>query len=209
MKKFIGLVLFFPLVLNAATIYKVEVIVFSHLTAQAYDSEVWPVAPELPDMGKARALAPAQNPVTIYQSLPNTYYGMGRDIAALRKARSYPVLAHFVWLQPAGAPRSSHRVRVYGGATYDTAGNVVESSAARYWQLDGFVRVSRPYTFQVDTSLVLTLPKAVMGSLTNKTLDAPVYQFVLTQSEHPKLKEIYYFDHPLFGMLLQITAVKK
>jgi hypothetical protein len=210
MKKLILILLLLPCLLSAAQLYKVELIVFSHVTAAGLNSETWPIPAMLPDLKNVENLMPAETPPGVYQVLPSSEFTLNRDAAELAKTKDYPVLVHLAWLQSGQATRESPRVHIVGGPGYDANGQVVaEGQPAQFWAVDGFVRVSRPYTFQVDANLVLTVPKNIVHGLTAKlTQDVPVYQFTLIQSDHPKLKEVYYFDHPLFGMLLQITPVK-
>ena len=220
MKKVILALLLLPCLIGAAQLYKVELIVFSHVTEAGLNSETWPLVVSMPNMDSVQNLLPLDLPSAqtsstelgqpIYKMLPSTDFGLNADELALTHAKNYSVLVHMAWLQPGEATRLSPRIRIMGGQGYDANGQtVINGQPAQFSTIDGFVRVSRPYTFQVDADLVLTLPENAVQSLTSKlTEDVPLYHFTLLQSEHPKLNDVYYFDHPLFGMLLQITPVK-
>jgi hypothetical protein len=61
----------------------------------------------------------------------------------------------------------------------------------------------------VDTALVLTLPQDTIDSLAGSESDSiSTNKFLLKATYRMKAKELFYFDHPLFGMLVQITPVK-
>jgi hypothetical protein len=57
---------------------------------------------------------------------------------------------------------------------------------------------------------VLTLPREEIKAIIPQWAAAePLYHFVLVQSEHVKLNEIFYIDHPLFGVIIQISRFAK
>ncbi len=99
------------------------------------------------------------------------------------------------------------------------------------WELDGTVKFSVKQFLHIESDLIFrslqaatsttTLPTAAAPStsadantnLTWQSADAPVLQeqlqfFRLTQSRRLKAKELNYFDHPLFGMLVELRPLE-
>ena len=213
------------------TYYQVELIIFAHPTKDALASEAWPAQPALPDLANATELAPFA-PVAdsttppFYQYLPTANFTMAREASLLGKTPGYEVLVHTTWVQP--FPTNTKKavpVHIYGGTAYDpndealleqvsplsdatlpAATSLPKDEAAvplpfsvkTQWQVDGTVAISRPYLFQVDTNLVLTMPQS----------DIEAKQFVLQASYRTKANQIYYIDHPLFGVLIEITPIQ-
>ena len=71
-----------------------------------------------------------------------------------------------------------------------------------------WLKISRPYLFQADADLVLTIPAAVMQQIApNAVAKIGTTQFVLKQTASVRANQIYYFDHPLFGVILRITPL--
>jgi len=208
------------------TYYQVELIIFAHPTDTAFSSETWPVQPVLPDLTGATELTPfAQMPDSttppFYQYLPQTNFSMAREASLLSATPGYEVLVHTAWVQP--FPTNTKKavpVHVYGGTAYDPNDEALLDqvsplsdatlpkdeeavplpfSVKTQWEVDGTIAITRPYLFQIDTNLVLTLP--------NSIVDAK--QFVLQASYRTKANQIYYIDHPLFGVLIEITPIQQ
>ena len=218
-------------------LYKVEIIVFAHVTANGLLSEHWPENPPLPTMNRVydlqsmpRKTAVLDNPDLIpaatkpgaYQSLPTSYFGLTAEASKLTVKNNYPLLVHVAWLQPGLPIRNSRRIHIYGGQAYDMNGqpltdvsplNVNSSNIIlpapngnKQWQLNGYVRVSQPYLFQLHANLVLTIPSSLLQQVSPAAAaKLQTNQFILQQTFRMKLGQLYYIDHPLFGILAQIT----
>jgi hypothetical protein len=213
------------------TYYQVELIIFAHPTDAAFSSETWPAQPALPDLTGATELSPFVQTTDsttppFYQYLPSTNFSMAREASLLNTTPGYEVLVHTVWVQP--FPTNTKKavpVHVYGGTAYDPNDEALLDqvsplsdatlpiatslpkdeeavplpfSVKTQWQVDGTIAITRPYLFQIDTNLVLTLP--------HSSVDAK--QFVLQASYRTKANQIYYIDHPLFGVLIEITPIQ-
>jgi|GEM_PF-1138825 len=220
-----------------APLYKVELIVFAHVTARGLLSEQWPVNPTLPSMQRVYNLqAPTQpgaalngtSTATIptqpepYQILPTSFLQLQTIAAKLNAKDNYPVLVHVAWLQPGLPIRNSRRIHIYGGQAYGASEkpltdvsplNVDASDAALplpnstdQWQLNGYVRVSKPYLFELQANLVLTIPQQLLRKVSFRVArQVNVHQFILQQTFRMRLGKLYYIDHPLFGILAEIT----
>ena len=221
-------------------IYKVELVVFAHVTEQGLLSEVWPATPELPNMQRVYNLklrpqliqSANQNAVSVsqvqpqlYQILPSANFTLKKEASKLEANGDYPVLVHVAWLQPGLPIRNSRRIHIYGGQAYTAAGQLATAisplnmdnntdlpapSSDTRWQLNGYVRVSKPYLFQLNADLVLTIPQQLLAQVSSAAArQLQTNQFVLRQTFRMKLNQLYYIDHPLFGILAEVTKYSK
>ena len=218
-------------------LYKVEIIVFAHVTPKGLLSEQWSENPVLPMMNHVYDLqsipqqtAALSNPDLVptvikpsaYQILPVSYFELVSEAEKLTVENNYPLLIHVAWLQPGLPIRNSRRIHIYGGQAYDmngqpltdvsplnvNSGNVIlpAPNGNKQWQLNGYVRVSQPYLFQLHANLVLTIPSSLLQQiLPAAAAKLQTNQFVLQQTFRMKLGQLYYIDHPLFGILAKIT----
>jgi hypothetical protein len=155
-----------------------------------------------------------------YHYLPVSSFKLTPEEKILANRGNYRVLLHSAWLQKNGQAPLIH---VFGGAVYDSQGRLIEATTDRYqplalvsnttapqWELDGTVQVSAEQYYKVNTALALTTPAppakaAWFGSQeTNPTFS----RYVLRQIQRMKSDELHYFDHPMFGMLVKVTAVE-
>lgn len=213
-------------------LYKIDLVVFTHVSANALLSEEWPSHPLLPDMRRVYDLQAA--PIIAagssapllrqpYQIFPSA--AMQTILSKLNNNKNYQVVLSTAWLTPGVKIRRARRIHIYGGQAYDASGEPMMAVSPlnqtddnplpnpqkpANWQVDGFVRVSKPYLFQVNADLVLTIPQAIIAKVSKKAAaKLKTNQFVLRQMYRMKLNELYYVDHPLYGMLVEITPYPK
>lgn len=177
----------FSISFAASRIYQIDLIVFSHVTTKALLSENWPADPTLPMLSKAITLKPedAAAPNALYQILSTHRSKFNKEVGILKQQAGYHILVDTTWLQPAFSPKVSKWIHIEGGNSI---------------QVNGMMKISRPYLFQVDADLVLTIPKADKITAT---------QFVLKQTASLRANQIYYFDQPLFGAIIRITPLNE
>lgn len=226
-------------------LYKVELIVFAHITPAALNSESWPANPEMPSMLKVKNLTamPVQAPVgsvaqsanpssmpdtqaKLYQIMTPTQLDLSDVVTSLKADKDYLPLVHAAWLQPGLPVNNSPRIHLYGGQAYNNEGKPINAvspllafdatdapaldqssvpQSASEWQVNGYVRVSRPYLFQIDADLVLTIPHAELEKIIPSVADdIKTDHFVMQQTFRLKLGELYYIDNPLFGVLVRV-----
>lgn len=199
-----------PIVLAKSRWYQVEVIVFNHNDEAAADSEQWPDLESLPDFRNAINLfvdrpehspssnAERPNEVAIpgplaFQSLPAGDLKMSGVYRRLRDLNAYTPILHIGWRQPGlGGSRARSvyisdkpRIIADGSATgLDTTPNAMVEGAIQ-------IRIGR--LLYVATDFVK------YGG------ESPVR---ITEQRQMKLKEIHYFDHPLFGVVVQVTPYR-
>jgi hypothetical protein len=174
------------------TLYQVDVIVFSHLNADALASEQWQPITEAPNIDQASE--PDQ--------LPFQQSQLQQTLKALNNNQNYTVLANYTWQQPIPVSNKAVPIHIYGGKSF---GNIYE--------LDGTITINRDRYFNLATNLVLTEPSELLGNIGQAdygtTLDQnSLVSFQLKEQRRLKSKELNYIDHPLFGMLIEINKVK-
>ncbi|GEA11338.1 CsiV family protein [Alteromonas sp. KUL49] len=84
------------------------------------------------------------------------------------------------------------------------------------WELDGYLKVflkyinSVPY-LHIDSEVFLRVPYGIKGSDEVTDAIAPVTLVSLPFSEQRRVisKQLHYFDHPLFGMVVQIRRYRR
>jgi hypothetical protein len=181
----------------ASRIYQIDLLVFSHVTTKALLSESWPANPTMPLLNEAVDLKPydAATPNALYQILHTSRSKFTKEIAIFNKQSTYRMLVNMAWLQPALTIKRATWIHINGG------NNI---------QINGMMKISRPYLFQADADLVLTIPAATMQQIApNAAAKIGATQFVLKQTASVRANQIYYFDHPLFGVIVKITPLNE
>lgn len=226
-------------------LYKVELIIFAHITPAALNSEQWPANPTMPTLSRIRNLqaaivnnapaspaVPQQSQKQLYQIMSPTQLDLTKVVMRLKKSKDYPPLVHVAWLQPGLPVKNSPRIHLYGGQAYDVDGKAINAvtpllsfganengapatpagavtpsapQSVNAWEVNGYVRISRPYLFQIDADLALTIPRSQLEKIVPSAADnIKTDHFVMKQTFRLKLSELYYIDNPLFGVLVRV-----
>ena len=172
--------------------YKVEVLIFTHITANAYQSQVWPADPGTPSLQKAILLGPVGNNMSqIYQLLPSNNFSLNHAAQALASQPNFKIILHQAWIQPL----SSHPQFIYlvGGTEYTT----------NSYQLIGTLGLSVTNYINVKADFLLTEPRSTLPTQEKSDFQG----FRLVQVQRMRNNEVHYYDNPLFGMLIKVTRV--
>jgi len=200
------------------TWYQVEVIVFEHITPQSLASEAWPTDLQEPNLSDAIQLQAVQNDnLQAYELLPKKDFQLNSEVRRLTNNPNYKVLTHIAWVQPVSAPRFAKPVQIKGGAIYAPDGQMVlpvpgemgdADYSGDYWQLNGTITISVMKYLQIKTNLLLTEHGYKIPQQTNAQGEtASLISFPMQQIRRTKSRELNYFDHPLYGMLIEITPL--
>ena len=176
--------------------YTVEVVVFERLDDAGLYEEVWPAVPEAgvttgADEGEdgeeadAVPLAAAGEPREPFVALPAAELGLGGITAALRRSGSYRPLLHTAWRQPGVDARGAVAVAVADDSVSPSVEGTLRLHRARYLHLNADLLYRRAAPADAD----VTLPAG----------------FRMAQSRKMRSEEIHYLDHPLFGVIVQVT----
>lgn len=172
-------------------LYQFEVIVFSHITNDALQSEYWPAQAAITIPPNAIELADDQ-------IVPSSQWQLSATQKFLEK-NNYQILIHRAWQAKASALQQPQIIHLSGGDK--------EGDAAK--QVNGSVTISLERYFNVHFDLQFLLPWASIQdlNLTNVTHadNSADVKFNLTADLRMRSNELNYIDHPLYGVLIEIT----
>lgn len=174
--------------------YAVEVVVFANTGPDTSDGELW-VGEHLPPN-----LTGAVNPDTVMD--PNSPLNSVVDL--LTASPDYQVLYHNRWIQTVGSKAATPREHITNAQT--TNPNTLPASGT----INGYVRLFRTrfMVLNVDVAYRPAAADTTYGGAYDGISGVPNRAsptFVLDQNRRVAAKEIHYFDHPKFGMLVYIT----
>jgi len=190
---------------NDPQLYQVELIIFTHITEKSNRAELTSNQIRWPNIQNSQTLI---NPPEIinaqdiypYTLLPQTKMKLNRNTDILSNHDQYQVLMHLAWVEP--ITNQPERVQIQNNNDQQTD----NSSPNRPWEISGLLTLSKNKYITVKTNLVLSLPSSELISNSGFQQDPYAY-FQLNQTRRIRSKELNYFDHPAFGMLLQITPI--
>jgi len=208
----IGLAIFsllIPLNLQAATTspsnYTVELVVFRNLMPDLEGNEIWSpdrVNTNIPDLDQAKIAADSADETT----------DIGKAVALLESNNKYQVLTHKRWVQTADARSTSPVMRITDTAN-DLDGTVV-------FYMSRFLHVDVDLLLKDEsdqnnkpangvTSSAVANPVALSSSTNNSSaaVAPPDLTYKIDESRRIRSNQINYFDHPKFGVLLEITPM--
>lgn len=167
-----------------------------------------------------------------YLKLPREYQNLEGVYRVLELSAGYRPLYHAAWQQPGLDGSEARYVHIEGlretaGSGAEIGGNTdgnaeddnidvenVSVRAVSEMSFDGMVRLrsTRFLHLDVDAAYFPHDPD-VLQSETALEQGLPAYQFAdyvrLQESRRIRLKELHYFDHPLFGVIVQVTRIEE
>lgn len=190
--------------------YQVEVIVFRHVGPANPDEEIWPDLESLPDFHDAENLfvdlpnysegseSELANEVKIpellaFESLPSSALKMSGVFRQLRTLSSYTPLLHIGWRQPDLNSLRARRVFISDKPRIENDVASVRLGASIEERVEGTVQISAGRLLYVGTDFVNYFGESAVR---------------ITEQRKVKLKEIHYFDHPLFGVIVEVTPYR-
>ena len=216
--------------------YQVEVILFKYIKPDA-DNEWWYENPGLPGRGQtielirdtAEPVAGATvDPVDEadlmpYLALSEDRYRLAGVNRVLELSREYRPLLHVAWQQPGLGSRNIRAIHLDNTQFDEKLDEQTEPEPGEVWDepeytppvkiYDGIFRLRKSRYLHVDVdfayfpeSMELPILDSPEGSTGN---DRPSAGYVrLTESRRIKTKELHYFDHPLFGLIVQVNRIE-
>ncbi len=209
--------------------YKVEVLVFENNDPGAVTTEAWRLEPGFPNLERSVELAPPSAAVVPptpaagtapgkppdaktlpqqYQRLPNSALDLNKALRKLRASKRYEPLLHVAWLQEfKGDSDSGKPVHLFSSATIASGASFNTTVQPR---ADGLVMLRRSRFLHVDVDMVLRQAMTARAATETElspaaSLTTITQDFRLHQSRRMRSDEIHYFDHPLFGVLVQVS----
>ena len=216
--------------------YQVEVILFKYIKPDA-DNEWWYENPGLPGRGQTIELirdtadpvaGEAVDPVDEadlmpYLALSEDRYRLAVVNRVLELSREYRPLLHVAWQQPGLDSRNIRAIHLDNTQFEEKPAEQTEPEPGEAWDepeyiapvkiYDGIFRLRKSRYLHVDVDFAyfpelmeLPIPGSPEGNAGN---DRPSAGYVrLTQSRRIKTEELHYFDHPLFGLIVQVNRIE-
>jgi hypothetical protein len=190
--------------------YQVEVIVFEAINPDA-DGEVWDEGRGLPDTAHTTDLVAggadpaAGSGLVPYLALDPSSYRLEGVFRTLKLTREYRPLLHVAWQQPgegSAADRSVHLQQLRDGAATPAADSGLLE--ARDPVIDGTMqlRVGRFLHVALDIAYFPLSAVADPGA-------TPSAEYMrLRERRKVLLNDLNYFDHPRFGVLVQVSRLQ-
>ena len=117
----------------------------------------------------------------------------------LEKSGQYRILHHAAWQQLASLPDEAHPVRLTNGKAFSEASPNAPA-------LDGSLRLSKEQFLQIDLNLLYHYPTATSDP---DEESAGSDGLLLQVSRKLRSGDLNYIDHPLIGVLAQVTPVEE
>lgn len=171
--------------------YHVEIIVFENL--QIVDSnEIWNVG-NVPNYSNSIELS-LQN-VGVFSILPPNSQKLGNIKNALQLSAIYRPIHHVAWQQPSLTQSRAEKIRIKN-LTAEIDGTVtVISGHLLHLNID-ITYLIEPQFQRIET---FVQPDGVESIARHGSYAR------MQEIRRIKLNELHYFDHPLFGMIIQVT----
>lgn len=211
--------------------YQVEIIVFENLYANS-DGELWYENPGIPARdGSIELVQPGEGTLKDNQDLqeerkllipfmilPRERYRMDGIHQVMKSSSEYRPIIHVSWQQPGSSrARPVHIEKMEKTST----GSMVSGNGEPdfivppEFELDGTVRIRSSHFLHVDLDLIYFIGSGSnTGVVTKRDMNNKA-MFVQEKAEYVRLKEtrkiklneLHYFDHPMFGAILQVTRL--
>ncbi len=211
----------------AASWYQVEVIVFDRLYPNL-DGEQWQNEPftlndNLVELQPNNIVSTSEQGLVPYKMLNNNRNRLSGVYRVLKLSSEYRPLIHLSWQQPATERRNSrfvHLQKLEGDNAVpvaelnmsDTEPGFLDEIIMSNKIIDGAIRIRSGFYLHVDVDLsyfkdlpaenkILRSSEESFTGTTDKTV------IRMKESRKIKLNEIHYFDHPMLGVILQVSRL--
>lgn len=174
--------------IQEAPAYKVEILVFKNLQIDEQDSELWvkEIAPDKqPDLTNAAAVGggiPAETEIR-------------KAFDKMLESGKYMLITHKRWIQDAMPKADARLIRIANGEA----------------KLDGAVHFYKDRYLHLDVNLMLG--EEFMPALNNAASsnagasESMQNNFIINEHRKIRSRKINYFDHPRFGVIIQVDPV--
>lgn len=179
----------------AARWYHVEVIVFEHLDPSLSGGEDWSVPDRPPNFATAIELNDgAETGDRGFTALQGASFKLAGVYQRLRGSSNYKPVLHKAWRQPGYSANSVRQVHISTRPNRDRLDQNLDINAARAEQwIEGTIGLQGGRLLHVGAKFVYR----------NSEVTTNIAEF-----RQIKLKQIHYFDHPLFGVIVQVTPFR-
>ncbi len=214
--------------------YDIEFIIFEHKAPPGAAAELWTTDPGAPAFDQAVELAPppGETPQLLselrplaevrmpYQKLDVSELKLEQLVNRLTVSGIYAPLLHVAWRQPASTGQPVRSVRIHTPPSRQASGPVLLSDTQLIDTLsvgeptppaavDGIISLQRNRFLHINLDLLLSEPAAEAArsgvfSIFNRQESRPKV-FRLQGQRRIRVNEVHYFDHPVIGVIVQVT----
>lgn len=165
---------------------------------------------------------PAQMPATpapeepiAFVSLPSSEFSLGPVINKLSRQGAYRILSHVAWQQPGVKSNSHETVHITGGTLLDNSREkgpsyefealiTLKTSRFLHLDVDAILREQRSESIKGNFESASEL--GLLESFDSSRDKVEIYQtYRLNQSQRIRTNKLYYFDHPLMGVIIKVS----
>lgn len=175
-------------VTNNIDTYQVEVIIFNNADKNSLQSELWPGYPAMPDVKDSTELSEytEEQPDT-YQGLPDSFFKL-KTLAKRLNSSGHHVFDHVAWTQPLESANSK----------------TIHITDQRFF--DGIVSIKKEQSIMANVHFLFALNSLEQRQLAFRPHN---HQPILSLQEQRriKIKEVNYFDHPFYGLIIAVYKV--
>ena len=219
--------LFLSHTVTAASWYQVEVIVFDrlypNLDGEQWQNEEFKMRDNLVELEPATEVLDSEQNLLPYMILDRNRHRLNGVNRVLKLSSEYRPLLHLSWQQPAAERRQSryvHIQKIDGEEATPVAETTEPAEEPEFLEelimpdkiMDGSIRIRSGFYLHadIDLSYFKTLPaenKIIRTSEESfqNSFDKSVIK--LKETRKIKLNEIHYFDHPMYGVILQVSRL--
>lgn len=207
---------------EAASWYQVELLVFDRLYPES-DGERWPEA-GFTSYSNWVELTPADDApsgLVPFMLLPANRHRLEGIRRYLRLSSDLRPLLHVSWQQPAAGQRNARFVHISrlnpdASAAADntevTEPESIESLVTPDRIIDGAIRIRSGFYLHIDLDLTYfkeLLPRErIIRIVEDDEPGTPLKTAMkLKETRKIKLNEIHYFDHPMYGVIVQVSRL--
>jgi len=205
--------------------YKVEMILFTHLDKDDRLSEKGLSEPQWLDLENAVEISLDIDEPN-YQILPNADMDLIGIRSVLQRSARYKVLKHIAWHQPGLSHGAARPVHIQGGTDFSIQSQyrVPQSMSVdadktvdgihpilSLKQIDGTVKVVLGRYLHFYTDLIFLRPLVTQANERpadgQSAASIPFTYYRVKSHRRMRSGELHYLDHPLLGILVQITPL--
>jgi hypothetical protein len=164
----------------------------------------------------AKEQTPAKKAITEapFVHLSSRNYTMQGVEKIINENPNYEILTHVAWRQPGLTGREVESVRIFGG---NELGEGPDNHPL--WKMEGLVTFKKSRFLHIDADVVLREPGSgssgsfesaqelgLLNGSGNRVYRAPnLTTYRMQQSQRVRTDKLYYYDHPLMGMIVKVT----
>lgn len=171
--------------------YQVEIIIFETLALRGWTEEYWRPNPELIDLETAQ-LPP--------EELPVEQFMLSEQVAKMTPEKGYRILKHSSWILEGKPEQEAQpiKIEVLPEESYESR---LEGTLTFYKSRFAHVRLHLDLERKIPGRL-----KAAFAQNQHTEADflPEFWRFELKEARKIKSGELHYFDHPIYGVLMQI-----